>query len=551
VILHAADRRRIRRVVACSPEVSRLGVRAGMAITEADALLRRGASAGSSGGSGSKPRSKNPRGDRFACRYDPADPESDRLELLRMAERCEAFSPQIGCATVAARARDGSGPIEFTEFTLTDGLLCEIGGVSRWMGGDSALLREVERVLGAESYQARWGIAPTLGAAWALARYGDDAPECSGSKYKYSGSELGERELWDRVRRMPVSALRLTPAIEESLKALGLLWIEQLAAVPRDALAVRFGGLPGLRLDQLLGDRDELLIAHQRKSRPTGEQCLEYPTASRPIIEGWVRRLLERIAPTLESAGLGALEIICRFECAEREPLWLRIGLFEPTGRIEHWMELVRMQFEQAVLPGAVHRVGIEITRTAKMGQRQASLPRGAGGFSEGFGDDPDRDREMAELMDRLSGRLGRDAVWWPQPVRDAQPELAYETVLVAASASASAASGDSRGGTRRRESGLAAHCRGPLQRPLVLHTPPKPLEVLAKSVEGPPRRCAAGTRPFEIVRWWGPERIETGWWRGVSVRRDYYRVETGTGHRFWIFRRLPHEHWFLHGAFE
>ncbi len=53
------------------------------------------------------------------------------------------------------------------------------------------------------------------------------------------------------------------------------------------------------------------------------------------------------------------------------------------------------------------------------------------------------------------------------------------------------------------------------------------------------------------IVRRIGPERIETGWWRGHIVARDYYRVETAAGCWFWIFRRLPDGPWFLHGMFD
>jgi protein ImuB len=49
----------------------------------------------------------------------------------------------------------------------------------------------------------------------------------------------------------------------------------------------------------------------------------------------------------------------------------------------------------------------------------------------------------------------------------------------------------------------------------------------------------------------WGPERIETGWWRGQAVGRDYYRVETTDGRRFWIFRNLEDNRWFLHGVFD
>ena len=34
-----------------------------------------------------------------------------------------------------------------------------------------------------------------------------------------------------------------------------------------------------------------------------------------------------------------------------------------------------------------------------------------------------------------------------------------------------------------------------------------------------------------------GPERIESGWWDGDDIRRDYYVVETRNGQRGWAFR--------------
>jgi protein ImuB len=33
-----------------------------------------------------------------------------------------------------------------------------------------------------------------------------------------------------------------------------------------------------------------------------------------------------------------------------------------------------------------------------------------------------------------------------------------------------------------------------------------------------------------------GPERIETGWWDGGDVQRDYYVLETAEGQRAWAF---------------
>ena len=64
-----------------------------------------------------------------------------------------------------------------------------------------------------------------------------------------------------------------------------------------------------------------------------------------------------------------------------------------------------------------------------------------------------------------------------------------------------------------------------------------------------PPVRFRCGGEIHEVAVAHGPERIETAWWRGPIVRRDYYVVETQSGARFWLFRRLKDGVWFLHGV--
>ena len=83
------------------------------------------------------------------------------------------------------------------------------------------------------------------------------------------------------------------------------------------------------------------------------------------------------------------------------------------------------------------------------------------------------------------------------------------------------------------------------------LYSTPFAVDVESVASAGPPVRFLWKHRTYTIVRYWGPERIETGWWRHRHVRRDYYRIETDDGRRFWLFRRLGQEDWFLHGAFE
>jgi protein ImuB len=80
-----------------------------------------------------------------------------------------------------------------------------------------------------------------------------------------------------------------------------------------------------------------------------------------------------------------------------------------------------------------------------------------------------------------------------------------------------------------------------------------RPLEVRATSVvpEGPPVRFEWEGVEHAVARCAGPERIETGWWRLRPVRRDYYRVETVEGGRFWLFRERASGTWFVHGVFE
>jgi hypothetical protein len=90
-----------------------------------------------------------------------------------------------------------------------------------------------------------------------------------------------------------------------------------------------------------------------------------------------------------------------------------------------------------------------------------------------------------------------------------------------------------------------------PAARPLCLKPRPIPIEVVSVVPDGPPIHFRWQAGEHFIQGTWGPERIETGWWRGPHVQRDYYRVETATGQRFWLFRQNDTGKWFLHGAFE
>ena len=78
-------------------------------------------------------------------------------------------------------------------------------------------------------------------------------------------------------------------------------------------------------------------------------------------------------------------------------------------------------------------------------------------------------------------------------------------------------------------------------ERPLWLSPAPQPLSC----VDGKPHVDDGALRLLE-----GPERIESGWWDGEGVARDYFVALAPGGERLWVYRDRVSRHWYLHGAF-
>ena len=152
---------------------------------------------------------------------------------------------------------------------------------------------------------------------------------------------------------------------------------------------------------------------------------------------------------------------------------------------------------------------------------------------------------------------VGRDTASWPVLAPDAQPEYAcrYEPLVAGANGRGDwppRALPAARGGEKRAPLPPAdvATCRGigPLERPLRLESPPCLLEVISVV----PEAAGAVRMAWRAAKSRGPgarSGSKTGC--GPHIGRDYYRVETTAGNRFWLFRCLKDGKWFLHGVFE
>ena len=66
-------------------------------------------------------------------------------------------------------------------------------------------------------------------------------------------------------------------------------------------------------------------------------------------------------------------------------------------------------------------------------------------------------------------------------------------------------------------------------------------------------RKKKWGQTPFSLKKGSDPistERIESGWWDGRDVRRDYHIVVGADGEKLWFYRDCLTHEWYLHGIF-
>lgn len=402
------------------------------------------------------------------------------------------------------------------------------------------MLRQVQQWFHQRGYQVRLALAGNPGAAWGLAHY---RAQAEAPCWIATGREQAG------LASLPTAALRLPVPIVETLLRLGIDSIEKLLRLPRDGLRQRFDPILLQRIDQALGVLHEPLVFQPLEPSPLAHANLDCPTAHREVIHRGVQTLLGEVCRILQQSQQGALRLECRFGMEDHaQPEVIELSLFAPTADAEYLYSLLSEALNQRSFPGAVTRITIEAIFVGLLVHRQRNLfdqgaREGAGGTA------------LARLIDQCARRIGCNQVLGVQLRADHQPEYAYELYPLT-------------GNGPRLSKAANASLGKPmtldhLRRPLELLPSPQAIQVieslLPKSTPAQPSSRALSSPPLrllwqgkwrEVMRSWGPERIETGWWRGQSIRRDYFRIETIEGAWLWLFRDLRGGRWFLHGFF-
>jgi protein ImuB len=426
-------------------------------------------------------------------------------------------------ALLARLARWASRWSPLVEVDGEDGLRMDVSGVAHLFGGEAALMRDIEKRFAAMGLTCRVAVAATTGAAWGLARYSPS-------------SFFGERDLSDLLAPLPVAALRLPPGPTRTLELLGLKTIGQLAGVPRRSLARRFreADNPLDALDRMLGRKAEPLTAAPCEAPPRATIRLAEPVADPGAACQALDLLVPKLVAILATRRLGVRRLLLCGYRVDGEVAMVAAATALPSREAKHLRRLL-------------------VDRTGEMDPGfgfdafllEASWCEPLGAAQDNLIDEPRGEREVAELIDRLSVKLGADKVRRPIARGSHLPERASGWVGIEGKEKPSPPSPvkDARAG--RSPQRLLDH--------------PEAIGVIYATPEGMPRRFTWRRGVHDIARVEGPERIAPEWWREpASARlRDYYRVEDNKGRRFWIYReglvgdgRGGAPEWYLHGLF-
>ena len=455
-----------------------------------------------------------------------AEPAEDAAALQRLAEWCGRYSPWT--------APDGA-----------DGVRIEITGSSHLWGGERALAADLLTRLDHRGVAGRIAVADTLGAAWAIARFAEMGE---------SIAILPAEGCRAALAPLPVEALRFDLPTAQGLRRVGLKRVGDLYAMPRAALAQRFGEIVAQLLDQALDNLPEPLSplseAPSRRVRLSFAEPITEPADLTLAMERLTTDLVTRLA----REGTGARRLDLAFHSVDGRVEHIRLGTARPSRDPRHLTTLFKERLD-TVDPGlGVEDMILSAFAVEPLPPEQIGFPGHASG-NETSG--------IAPLLDRLGNRLGLDALSRLEPRESHIPERASVRVPMASPSPASLRSALSpamreKGGPDQR-AGRVRGCLKPA-RPIRLFDPPDPIEAFWLLPDDPPFHFTWRRRRHRVMQADGPERIAEEWWRpegssAAEAIRDYYRVEDEEGRCFWLFRAglYSGDHkprWFIHGVF-
>jgi protein ImuB len=458
-------------IAGCCPSAAASGVRTGMTLAEARALCP-------------------------TLQILPHDPDRDNRQLLGLGRWLIRFAPMVSPAP-------------------PDAIFLDCTGCRRLYGDWSPLLSRVAGAMRQLNLRARLAMAPTPGAAWAIASYGK------------SGMIVPRESLAQTLSGLPPQALRIEPDCAALLSELGVETIGQLRKLPRQMLPARFGTDLLRKLDAALGEIPEPLNPLAHEGPVAAHIRFPAPIDNLEILEQALRLLVSGLIRQLAHRGLGARSLCVDFRQPRLAPVVKTLRLSFPSRDARGMMNLLRCVLETTKSEEGFDGIVLSALVFEPLADAQLSLLDQEAQIAG---------NELGRLIEMLSARLGPGAIVQPELVESHLPERSF----------------------RRVEAKIEtienpAPAAGALLRPLRLLAHPSPIAAVVRPSDddqGVPIAFTHQGRVHRLRYADGPERIAGIWWEGRDKVRDYFDVEDETGRRFWMFRVLPGRQWYLHGCF-
>ena len=421
-------------------------------------------------------------------------PQPDPALLQRLAVLAQRFTPRVSLEP-------------------PDGLVLEVQGSLALFGGAAQLYRAFRAGCRALSAAPVLTLAPTPLAALAGAR--------SGVSFKV----LDQQHLVSAVSALPLGALRWPPQVLQRLSKLGVYRVGQALRLPRAGFARRFGREPLQMLDQLVARSADLRAPFRVPERFRAKRQFVREREDHAQILQALQPLLKQLGEFLEARQCGITRLTCRLRHRNDLHTDCVVRLAQPEAAAARFLEWFAERLNRIALPGPVRslelRSGELLSRAPVPESLWHPAEHGGGGAAGSL-------PGSREFIERLRMRLGELAVHGLICQDSHCPEGASRALSPADPEFRHAAS----------SSRAAVKTQAPA-RPLWLLDEPQRL----REQQGWPQLDG----PLQLRH--GPERIESQWWEGHGVARDYYHATDVHGIAVWVFReRQPPHRWFLHG---
>lgn len=470
------------------------------------------------------------------------DPAREQDALEQAACWALQFTPSVSLQSAPECGSPGG------HAPMPSGLVLEVAPSLRLFGGREALVSRLRAGLSELGFSASIASAPNPSAAWLLALHADGA------------RADGEAQLRVRLAPLPLALLEAARPHLETLAAIGVRQLNELARLPRAGLARRFGKALLEAVDLAYGLRPEPRAWFG--APPTFHAKLELMASvenAEALLFG-AQRLVTQLAGWLGArhAATTAFELQGEHDTPPATVFQARFA--EPVRDPARMLGVLRETLPARALRAPVHTLVLRCEEIAPLPEASADLFPVPAADGESLG----------RLVERLQARLGREQVQRLLLARDHRPEEAYrlEPFDTASGrrrepptgtgvrgghhyghdgghgSDPGSARGSDPGGTHAGVA-QAGHAVGGL---------PRPLWLLARPVAiGERNNRPFWHGPLDLLA--GPERIESGWWDGRLVRRDYFIAADASGAMLWLYReRQPDPDgrggWFVHGRF-